>query len=144
MSRRQQIADGLKDRLATILVTNGYSSDAGASVFLWRRHDVDPDETPCLLVQDSKLLRDSDKIIGQTRNLLFFEVVGVLSGMDATVARDLEEDVIQCLGGWESCGGFADRILVLASEVIMEQHGQLVGSVHLTLQAEYYTALNQC
>ena len=144
MSKRAAIMTALKTRLGLILKTNGYKTDAGEQVVEWFAGPILTLEESCLLIADTRLTRPPNQIIGQRQNLLTIEVTGVLRGSASSLdeARNLEEDLISCIGGFETAGGLVDRLQVLSSTLSVEQQGQIAGGVMLTCEAEYYTADN--
>ncbi len=144
MSKRQDIITALEARLQTITIANGYNTDAGGRVFVWRTAQVEPAEAPCLLVEDTKLKRKYDTVMGQVHNRLHCAVLAVMVGQDDEAARVLEADIIKCLGTWQTAGGLADRLLVVESDIAMEPHGKIIGAALSAVEVEYYTSESQC
>jgi hypothetical protein len=144
-SIRQQIMDALATRLATITTANGYQTSAGSKVFVWRKHPVTPAEVPCLLVQDTDLARDYNRLVGQAENRLTVEIVAAAKGSTtAAEARAIEADIVKCLAGWETAGGLADWLLVEKTALVMEQHEEMVGAAQITVAIAYTTERNLC
>jgi len=88
--------------------------------------------------------RVGQQIMGQVRNILTYEVVGLISDASPEMASSLEADIILCLGGWTTGGGLVDLVQVSQSEFVMEQTNRLVAAVKITVVAEYYTTESQC
>ncbi len=141
MSKRAAIMTALKTRLGLILKTNGYKTDAGEQVVEWFAAPILTLEESCLLVADTRLTRPPSEIIGMRLNNLTIEVTGVLRGSSASLdeARNLEEDLLLCLGGFETVGGLVEHFEVRDSTLSLEQQGQIAGGVMLTCSAEFYT-----
>lgn len=146
MSIRKQFVPALMARLAEILVSNGYLTNIGQNVNEWDESAVLGATEPCLMVEDGQNKRTAGKIMGQTRNLLHCNVLGILRGENHTAAsaRDMEEDIVACLGDWPTADGLVDLVEVIDSTIDLDKHGQLVGGVHVIITAEYYTGRNQC
>jgi len=141
MSVRSLFITALAARLATITMANGYATEV-ATVAVWRRYPVEPGETPCLLVNDTSLERDHNRMIGMVHNTLLVQIVAVVSGVDPDTARDMDADIIRCLGDWDS--GLVDDALLTKTELMMEQYDKLVAAVRCVVTATYYTENDQC
>lgn len=146
-SRRQQIIDALAIRLHTITLVNGYATNAGVNVFVWRKHPVTPAETPCLLVQDGELNREYGVTIAKVKNTLTCNILALTVDSKAStpeLARMMEEDIVKCMATWDTAGGLADRLLVTKSSPSMEQHEQMVGMVQITVEIVYTCDRGMC
>jgi len=146
MSRRQQIIDALAARLAVITVANGYTTNAGARVYVWRLVPVVASELPCLLVADNEISRsfDSDVLIGHAVNFLTVDIVAAADGnTTASMARDMEADIVSCLSAWPNAGGLADWLQIDKSQLLLEQHEQVTGAVRVTVVIRYQLPTGQ-
>jgi hypothetical protein len=144
-SVRQQVTDALAASLRLIRTTNGYQTEAGANVFVWRKYELTASELPCLLVSDTALSRDM-VIIGTVDNTLTAEIVAVAEGStSAAQARLIEADLIKCLEDFDLAAVMPDwgALRVEQSTLAMEQHEQVVAAVSITVKLNYRTAPNQ-
>jgi hypothetical protein len=143
MSVRGRIAAALAGRLAAIRRANGYQTDMGARVFLWKRNPITEAEVPCLLAADTDLTRDeTDVEIGMALNSLTFTVVAMISGAtDMPEISDIEADIVSCLVPYR-LGEIVNEVVALrfiSSRIMMEQHENLVAAVQVTITVDYYT-----
>lgn len=140
MSSRQEIVDSLETQLATISVANGYLSNFGGRVFIWRDFaTVDPTEIPCLLVSDTDLDREQgpmDAIAG-----LLCEITAVAKGSTSAIeARAMEQDVFKCLSAWveaHSDGVLLQTVNVKKSSIMVEQHDTKVGACRVICRIQH-------
>lgn len=143
-STRQQIIEAVATKLQEITVSNGYLTEVGARVYVWRRHPVEKDEAPCLLVFDANLRRDYGGVIGLVENLLTISITAVVaSNTPADDAREIESDLILCLGNFPDVGGLANWLRVESSELTMAQHEKLTGAVSVSVMISYTSERNK-
>ncbi|HUX58125.1 MAG TPA: hypothetical protein VMV77_14200 [Bacteroidales bacterium] len=97
-SIRQQIIDEVIDQLETITIENGYKTDAGKSIYEWRKFPVNKNETPCLIVADPECeITEEEGSIHDHR--LTIEIGIIESGADTSGSlRELIADVCKAIG----------------------------------------------
>jgi hypothetical protein len=112
VSKRQDICDAVKVRLATIKVINGYYSNLGSNVYEWRDTDNSPIPVGSL---PAVVLKDSDvdiytEVIGKWNHYLTlgFEIYCTHLTDVASEVRKIIEDVFKAIGTDPKWGGLSD------------------------------------
>ncbi len=145
-SLRQQLVEKVAARLATISVANGYRSEAGAQVHVWRPASavLDRANLPALVIRDTSDEVTDARTTGKTYRALGFEidvVVGESGEVAAESARHIIADVQEAIGSderWDSLARLsqwdgdsmvvdqAERKLVMAQVrfTILYDHGR--------------------
>lgn len=143
---RQTILLALEDRLQTITVANGYATNIGAEVFLWRTSPAREDEMPCLLVYDKTLDRKYDGAANtRVENQINIAVVVCAAQNENGLqqARTYEADVVKCLGDWDLNPELAEWLYIPKTELVNEEHNLSYWAVLLTVVIEYDSDYNQ-
>src|SRR6266478_147352 len=101
--RRQDIIDAIKSRLQTISTTNGYHTNLGANVFVYRDAPIEPYELPALVVKDYKCtkvdeLTDVNLSFENWNVFIEVEFVFATSGNSITDVRKGIADVYKAIG----------------------------------------------
>lgn len=136
MSTRQDILGSLEARLQTIKKVNGYQTDAGLHVYLWRKTPFTSAEYPALLVVDRLVERGYDSAsISTVETKLTVEIIALDTGADE--ARLIEEDVVKALGSWDVTTEEFDWLYVPKTELLKEENDQENTSIMLTVVIEY-------
>lgn len=140
MSVRQQLVTAVEAALAGIRKTNGYATNAGATLQPWRTRMLGKDEDrPALTVRDP-----ADVIARTTYGLdshgLTLEVEGATDG-DATAAdlRELAADLLKALGADPTWGGLAEDTALTGVRLDVVQDGIPTGMVTVTAVVQYET-----
>jgi hypothetical protein len=158
-SVRQQLADAIKTRFQTILIANGYQTNIGQNVFLWRNLERDPlneSETQLLSLSDWKEITEP-KISsqGDHHRTLFWHVeaenVVAVTEADA-VGRKILADIEKVLGidiKWMTTPGNLTTALAFntlpvdtqdgTSLMEVEQRDRVIVSVKYQFKIEYRT-----
>lgn len=76
--RRQEIIQGLVQRLSLITLTNNYSCDAGLNVQEWRSKPIELYESPLIVVKDTKDIAQASS--GGCKHQLKIDIVGSVEG----------------------------------------------------------------
>lgn len=140
MSKDAEIMDALKTRLQTILIANGYQTDAGQKVFVWRATPLGENEVPAIMADDTDISHDDGAIMGMTRHTMTVGLVAVISGTSSLVeARKTRADLKKCLFGFHTMGGLANRLDVLKTAIEMKQFENLIAGATAQVQIEYDT-----
>jgi len=147
LSKRQQIVEAVKARLATIRTTNeyadgkNYKTDIGKKLTEWNPGPKDEDELPGIDIRD-ELERT---VIGESKNSGVYErqleitVIAEVKEPNPTaeVARNALEDLIHAVGVDPQWGGLARRTLPDEDEITVDSLGQRVGAARLKFKVEY-------
>lgn len=138
---RQQIIDAIDTRLQTILIANGYKTDAGLKVFAWREFGLGDTDLPALVYKD--VFDEPDQVtIGNVDNTLTVEV-SALATKSATSDQQIREmiaDVIKAVGVDESWGDLAEFTLLPSGTMEVEQLEKKIFGAQVDLRIEYQTA----
>lgn len=143
MSKRQQIVDAVKARMATITTANGYTSNVGQQVFEWQATSVDASKLPCILVSDPVETNlggtDDNKNSAQRTFGLQFEVSLLLAETNQTAvkARLALEDVIRAIGTDQKWSGLARRTEPVSDELKLDEEGTRISGVQMKFIVEY-------
>ena len=96
-SIRQQIIDAIETQLGTILTTNGYETNLGSNIFVWKPEPFAATEVPGADIQDQEETTD---LAAQLHEHLLTIAVKVV-GSGATIENDTRKyiaDVIKAVG----------------------------------------------
>ena len=106
-SLRQRIVAAVEARFATILIANGYKTDIGANVFIWKPLPFQTSELPGMDVRDTDDTSEA-QTIGEEVHTLPLEVRCAVTG-DASMedVRKIVADIKQCIGVDVTWGGLA-------------------------------------
>ncbi|WP_316348484.1 hypothetical protein [Desulfuromonas acetoxidans] len=112
MTVESQIRASLVQRLATLTVTGGYSSDAGATVYINQEFTVGG-KKPCLCVffgdLSDSLEGETPPEIGRENHFMPVTIEGVIEdGPDGADAEQLKADISRCLKTDISFSGLAE------------------------------------
>lgn len=137
---RQRIVDVIATRLSTILIAEGYKTDAGKTVVAWSEHALAENKLPALTYRDMGNAPEQ-ATVGRVDNFLTMEVGGI-AVRDATGQAQMREiiaDVLQMVGADETWSGLAFDTQIPSEDpdIIMLENGQF--SAMITLTIEYNT-----
>ncbi len=140
MSRRQEILNAVKVRLATIRAVNGYETDLGTHVFEWKVTAFADSELPGIAVRDTEQ-RVAELTGGFRDNSLTVEfIVGAAAGTaTAATVRMAVVDVIRCIDSDPTWGGLAWDTALESDEMFMDHDGKLTGLAKITAVVKYQT-----
>lgn len=140
MTRRQEIVDALKARLATIRTANGYDTNLGLHVFEWKVTAFAGTEMPGVAFRDTE--QSVTELTGGFRNVsLTVEfILGAASGAaTAAVVRQGIGDVVRCIDSDPTWGGLAWDTTIQSDEMFMDHDGKLTGLAKVTSVVKYQT-----
>lgn len=143
-SRRQQIVDAVKARFETISIANGYETDIGATVALWRDTiNVRPADTdlPLLNILDrSCQSSNSSFAIRKQEHRLTIEVeLWTASSTVDTTIRKMLADLAKAIGVDRKWGGIADNTEPLGDDIGVEQQGRKIAGALYKFVIVYHT-----
>lgn len=139
---RQKIIDAIDTRLQTILISNGYKTDAGLKVFAWKDGvALDDTDLPALVYKD--VFDEPDQVtITNVDNTLTVEVTALVakgSTSDERI-REMIADVIKCVGVDETWGDLAEFTRLPSGSMEVEQLEKKIFGAQIDLRIEYQTA----
>jgi hypothetical protein len=137
----QQIRSAIDTRLKTILVANGYNTDAGSHVFYWRTALLSPDsELPGIIYLDTGESTENSEFALQTNKASVIVKCFACGSDDATIKAALDQiyaDVMKAIGVDETWGGLAISTEKISHAIEMERKEQVVGSFSIEFQITY-------
>ena len=143
-SIRQDIVDALVVRLKTLRTANGYSSNAGLTVYSWHPENLQLETIPALVINDiGDTLTPSGR--DQIEHTLRIEIHGFIAAGETTdrACRELLRDIIVAVLDPEdrTLGGVCDAVQATdgGNIQIEQQTDKTVGSVTLALSVNYRT-----
>lgn len=141
MSKRQTIIDELDAKLKAIQIDNGYITNAGDNVFVWREDELQPAEMPGIIYVD-RLAGKTDGVIGMFRWSLAVDLYCYAAqGKDTPESmRILIADVIKAIGAGAS-GRWNNQAqsteLSNGAEMSIERRGKTAGEALLSFNIIY-------
>lgn len=139
--KRQAIVDALEAALKTVTKTNGYSSDLGKKVFIWRKAALGPNELPCINLRDESAKMSFDGApMGLVNNELAVAVEAFFTGTTtASQARAALADIVACIGSSNRLGGLALEIYLRDTEIDLQQADIIAGACSCEFEIIYRT-----
>lgn len=137
--------DAVGVALARIKTTNGFHTNAGNTVYVWRTSPIDDSALPCIVYRDIGSTR-IDNSAGYFRHRLIVEIEGyALGSATADDLRDLLEDIYTAIGTdayWGNKWGGLAEFTEAPEEDTMElrQQDRIIGVVTVRVPIVYDTA----
>ena len=143
MSTKEEIIAELQSELAAITQANGYQTDIGANVFLWKNEPPEPAEMPCLMLSYDKVASTYEGVcIGYQLNTLPVDIVAAsLGNPDDAAPLAIEQGVVACLSKYPVLNGKADRLFIDDIEVMLGKHEVTTCARRFIARIEYETPL---
>lgn len=138
---RQKIMDAIDTRLQSILIANGFKTNAGQNVFPWQEYGVTNTKLPALLIRDVDDDPDQETV-GNVDNILTVQVIA-LTAKSATSDQQVREmiaDVIVAVGVDETWGDLAEFTLLPPAGMELLQLEKKLFGAQIDLLIEYQTA----
>jgi hypothetical protein len=140
-SIRQQVMDALETRLKTVLISNGYSTNAGQKVYPWRLEPFTPADMPGIALRDPGEDVEAEAIKtpkGRQLHKMRVELYLCATGSDAvSTARAMILDVMAAIGTDPTFGGLIDWVSDIKDEVQADQEDNLVCSALVSMTFNY-------
>ncbi len=139
-SIRQQLIDALDARLRTILVANGYQTNAGQHVFDWLDRDLAESELDAIIYRDPVCPQEPGLAVSYI-NKLRVEIEARTKQSTDTAARlrQILEDICAAIGTDETWGGLADTTEPVEHSMDVRQAEKIKGLAVITIEIEYTT-----
>jgi hypothetical protein len=152
MGLRQDIIDKIETKFKTILVVNGYHTNLGNNVFVWRPGILQADELPAIVVRDVWDVIDSEGEFGPKNVFTHMmqvesEVVAGGASSDKTV-RQMIADVHKAIGVDDTWDGKAVTTILNngisesgtpADEMNVQQEGNIIAGAKIRFRVLYRT-----
>ena len=143
-SHRQKIVSAVAARLAMISPANGYQTNIGSKVHIWRSTQFGPEDLPGINIRDT--VCETEGAAAQIHlHKLTLEIEALVSdGLNTpATCRKAAADLLTCIGKdrfWTVDGvRLAYDTRVMSEELAVEQEGIFVGGVALTIQVWFRT-----
>lgn len=142
MSIRQQIVDAIETRLKTILVTNGYQTNAGQKVFPWRLTVLGDADLPALCIYDTDCNISDVGTIGYFTHELQVDIEAIVTGSASrTDVRKMLEDIFKAIGVDRTWGNLAEHTEIQSHGINLEQAEKVIGAGQVRILITYRASL---
>jgi len=136
----QQIIDSLESRLKNILISNGFYTDAGNQVYLWRSAPFEVDEMPAINIRD----RDDglrQEWLGNPNRFDHELIVEIdLITASAETLRQMIADVNHAINSDRTFDGLAIDTEYVNVAILTDEHNEnIVKGGRLKIQIIYQT-----
>lgn len=137
-SLRQLIINALVTRCETISTGNGYETNAGSHVFVWRKTPVSQNNLPVIIIRDTLLAQELT--VGVDNNFLHvgFECVTTAANA-ATQLRSVIGDIFRVLKVDLTFGGLAEDVTFVDETFLVEQEEQRIASAEVSFDIQFTT-----
>lgn len=137
-SKRQQVVDALEARLKTITKVNGYASDLGRNVFVWRPLPVPEEVLPCAILRDT--VSPTQETFGEHLHRMATEVEVIGAGTDAPEqVRAMVADITKAIGTDRTFGSLVQEVNPVSEDFQVEQASKKLGSALLRFEVIFTT-----
>lgn len=145
--KRDDIMHVLQLTLQGILneIDNGYYTNLGKNVHLWRIEPYDARELPAINIVDEEDLIDSEQFRGPDnqwshRLLTRLEIVCAEGDLSRPLMRQYVADVYRALGKDYTLGGLTLDVVALGDRVMYDKEETIAIGVEIRLELRYRTA----
>jgi len=97
-SVRQLIINKIDARLKTILVTNGYATNIGQSVYDWRAESLEEANLPALIYRDTSTTTEISTLASFTHTMPVYLLAVVASDTPMSIIRSIIADIDKAIG----------------------------------------------
>lgn len=137
---RQRIMDVVETRMGTILTSNGYKTNAGQNVYVWREEGIAPAKRPAIEIRDVDVEKFNDTI-GEVENHLTVQIsistAESASAMDQL--RDIASDVVKAVGTDVNWSALAQDTELIAEPTDIEKLTQKALAATLSMVIIFIT-----
>lgn len=139
-SIRQQIIDAIDTRLKTILVVNGYKTNAGQHVYEWRETPLDESLLPAIVYRDVNC-DNSFMATGVHFHKMNMEIEVVCAAGTTTPAgaREIIADVVKAIGTDIEWGNLAINTYPGIDEMQVEQNDKKIAGILMRFEIHFRT-----
>ena len=134
---REQVVNAMADRFRQILTTNGYNTDVGNSVFVWKDTPFSVEELPALNLRDeSSDIEDLTNATERVRLNIRTDIV-VSNNDPIPTIRAILEDIRKAISVDETFGGLVLYTRMVGDEIDSVSKEDLVASAFVRLYTVY-------
>ncbi|MDW8003051.1 MAG: hypothetical protein RMJ39_10410 [Deltaproteobacteria bacterium] len=135
MTKREEIVEALKSLIEGIRKKEGYETDIGKNVEVWRSEPFLPSELPCVNIMDYASYVEE---VGDFHNVtLSFAIDVVFANEPMAVLRSAISDLKKAIFGDETLGGLAISTRYLGDEVEISQKEDKISVLHARVSVLY-------
>lgn len=124
--------------MKTILKSNGYLTDAGSNVYVWKEYPTDSSYLPCIIIRDK-----TDEVetgVHEHTHALNVEIGFKTDGSTAaTEMRKISDDVYKAIGVDTSMGGYCESIDVSTIDFEVEHDEKINADGTINIVLHYST-----
>ena len=134
---REQVVNVMADRFRQILITNGYNTDVGNSVFVWKDTPFSVEELPALNIRDeSSDIEDLTNVTERIRLNIRTDIV-VSNNDPIPTIRAILEDIRKAISVDETFGGLVLYTRMMGDEIDSVSKEDLIASAFVRLYTVY-------
>jgi len=141
-SLRQRLVEKVETRMATITVANGYRTNAGSNVDVWRVASWDQDELPCINIRDLVDRVDESRAGTQRlHRLLGFELEVMVKESGEAAAettRHVVADIQEAIGTDEKWDSLAMLTTYESDELDSDQRERKMAGAMVRFTIHYH------
>ena len=134
---REQVVNAIANRFRQILVANGYNTDVGNSVYIWKDTPFSVEELPALNLKDEA--SDIEDLTNLTERIrLNFKVDIIVANNDPIpTVRAILEDIRKAISVDETFGGLVLYTRMVGDEIDSVSKEDLIASAFVRLYTVY-------
>lgn len=141
MGKYQNIINAVETRLKTIKTSNGYASNVGNSVYIWRTESISEKKLPAITIRDTgdELLSTLNGDFQTFRLSLDLDIA--TANKESTTAitevRTLRKDLLKAIGTDLTFGGLAITTDYGSSDVLVDSAANTISGVLIKISITY-------
>lgn len=133
---RKGVVDALATRLADIAVANGYLTDAGINVFVWKLTPFGNTQLPGVVIRDvSESYIYEDMPVNMKMCRLEIDIDAFAKSIDEV--RNIAADIEKAIGVDETLSGAVEFINQIETSIDAEQHDNVIAVAGMRIEANY-------
>ncbi len=134
---REQVVNAVADRFRQILVANGYNTDVGNSVFVWKDTPFSVEELPALNIRDESSDIEEHTNVSELFRLNIRTDIVVSNNDPIPTIRAILQDVRKAISVDETFGGLVLYTRMVGDEIDSVSKEDLIASAYVRLYVVY-------
>lgn len=135
---RQHIIDNLKTRFAAMTTAGGYTLNS-PQVYDWRLIPLEDADLPAIEIEDGTDSHDASKIIIADHVIELTISIVVQNDTAPADLRAYIADIYTCIGTDPTCGGYAEDMIPVKDEILLDQKDKVRGEIRTVWKVPYIT-----